>query len=113
MKHLPPESWHQRFSHFTDVTNFHGFYDLYKASKKPWQLFWLLVISAGTSLAMYQTYQSVLQYRQSALLTITHQVEVEHLYAPKITLCYQHWVYWVDWQKIRRLNITKEVLLIS
>uniref|UniRef100_A0A915IQ73 Uncharacterized protein n=1 Tax=Romanomermis culicivorax TaxID=13658 RepID=A0A915IQ73_ROMCU len=104
----------EKFGHFCAVTGFHGLLELFLTKAKLGKVFWILTIIFGAFMATYNIYRIFCQAIDRPVVTkIKVAGETDQIYVPKISLCYQHWVYWVDYDKVQMLNISKRALLAA
>lgn len=62
-------------------------------------------------LTIFHIYKAIAHYKNQSTMTTVKTVRNGDLLLPDLMLCYEHWVYWVDWKKVTKLGFTKETAL--
>uniref|UniRef100_A0A915IKN6 Uncharacterized protein n=1 Tax=Romanomermis culicivorax TaxID=13658 RepID=A0A915IKN6_ROMCU len=101
----------KQWKKLADRTSIHGVYEIYYAKSTFWTYAWIFIVGGSFLVTSYQMYQAVLQYWDQASLTDILPVKQGQALYPPVSLCYQHWIYWVDWAKVSRLGFTKAAAL--
>lgn len=109
-KLVPLTYVHLNVKTFSTDTTVHGFKELYYSKKIVWKSVWFVILSMAMGLTAYQICTSVQQYIDQPTVTNILPLDDGQLLYPPFSICYTHWSSWVDWKKLRPLNITKSVL---
>lgn len=102
----------KNYAKFSDDTNVTGFKEMYYAKSKFFQIVWLILIIFGISFTLYQCWFTINEYLDSPTNTVIQQLREIPKYPP-LHLCYSHWMFWVDWNKVtsQDLNLDRESFL--
>lgn len=100
------------FHRFCDGTGLHGFIELYYAKAAFWTVTWTVIVIGAMVVTVFLLRNAVEQYIQSGSITEIIPLDSTLLYPP-LSICYTHWIYWVDWEKAAALKMTKETVLFS
>lgn len=98
------------FQTFCDGTSIHGFLELFHAKSTYWKVFWIVLLTTAIGLTTYQVTKAIMQYTNEETNLRTVPVLTNDMYPP-LSLCMQHWLYWVDFEKAYTLNFTKQSVL--
>lgn len=100
------------FHRFCDGTGLHGFIEMYYAKSLFWTITWVVVVIGAWVVTIVQVRNALIQFTQESSITQIIPLDVSLMYPP-MSMCYIHWIYWVDWKKAFKLNMTKETVLFS
>lgn len=98
---------------FCEKTSMHGFAEFYHSRSLIWKSIWAFVVCGAIGITVYQVYQSTWQYIEQSTNTVIGPVDESDMYYPPLQLCYWQWYFWMDFDKVKALNCSKEVLLYS
>lgn len=113
MFELLKKRFRRGYQHFCEKTSMHGFSEIYHSKSWTWTAIWILVVVGGIGLTAHQVYQTTCQYLEQTTNTVIGPVAETDMYYPPIHLCYWQWYFWVDLDKVAKLNCSKDALLYS
>lgn len=95
---------------FCDDTTIHGFKELFHARSYFFKFFWLVMILGGSYMTFCQSYQVIRQFQDEPTTTVIKKFDGIPRYPPML-ICYPHWIYWVDIEKVIQFGINRETFL--
>lgn len=105
-----PTLFTSTFKHFSDNTTLHGFRDLHYSKSFVWKFIWLCAIVSTVGVSAYQLYSTALNYLEKPTVTLIQPLASKAEYPP-LTICYVHWLLWVDWERGTKLGFDKPSIL--
>uniref|UniRef100_A0A915JP89 Uncharacterized protein n=1 Tax=Romanomermis culicivorax TaxID=13658 RepID=A0A915JP89_ROMCU len=98
---------------YCERSTIHGFNELYYARSWFWTIFWSVIVVGGIGITVYQVKAEVKQFVADRNLALISPVDTGEAIYPDVTVCYIHWVYWLNWTKAQEMGFTKQPLLIA
>lgn len=97
----------RRLGDLAERTSVHGVYEIYHAKSHFWLWTWILILTIATGITAYQMCLTGIKFYKQQTLTNLEPVKPGQAFYPGLSFCYQHWVYWADWEKIEKLGFSK------
>lgn len=97
---------------FSDNTTMHGFFELYYTKSVIWKILWFSAIALAIGMTTYQIGHFAEIYLNGPTTTNAQTLSIDPIY-PSLQLCYTHFVYWLDWNRARKLGFDKPAMLFG
>lgn len=105
------ERTRKSFAAFAKTTQMHGFREIYHAKTLIGTISWMIIVFAAIVLTVYQVYRCIIQFTSRTTLSIISPLESGGIMYPPLSLCFIHWISWLDWKKAYAMNFTKPSVL--
>jgi len=96
---------------FLQETSIHSVGHLSGSNGSCWNLFWMLLSVVLFTISSYQVYLDISQMNLNRYSYNVRRMREEERIYPEISVCNNHWISWVDLQRVQQLNMSKLELL--